>query len=116
MSFIVGTGILTIALVTLIAWPRIRGRGLLLTALALRLVGTVGYVAMHFLGIARDWDPSVVSVEVVQVCSMLCQLIMLVGDGLLLLALISLANALRGIHLGGVLTNTAPFGPLPEKL
>ena len=114
---LIGTGILTIALVTVAAWPQIRGRGLLLIALAMKLVATVGYLAVLLIqqASAFEWLGVGLSGEVMQVGYVPVALIGLAGDGLLLLALISLASALRDAQLrGGGLTSTSPPG-LPKE-
>ena len=113
---LIGTGIMTIALVIVAAWPQIRGRGLLLTVLALKLIAAAGFLALHLIQQVFVFERLGVGLsgEVVQVGFILLTLISLAGDGLLLLALISLASALRHMQLRGGLTSTSPPGPRKE--
>lgn len=117
LFFLISAGILTIALVTVIGWPRIRGRGLLLTMLAMKVIATVGFLASHLLQIVHAFERLGVdsSGEVVQVGYILLFLISLAGDGLLLLAFIGLASALREIQVRGGPTGTSPPDP-PKEL
>jgi hypothetical protein len=112
----VGTGLLAVALVTVINWPYVRGRGLLVVALAVRMLAVFGYLSVGLLNVAdvlgRFDFPS--AAQVMQVGYMLLAVMMITGDALLLLALISLAAGLREIQARGDGSNAPPTGP-PAK-
>jgi hypothetical protein len=111
-----GTGILTIAFVTVISWPEVRGRGQLLTALVVRLIAAAGYLVVGLLQLVSLFGlfRPVLFGEVMQVGYLLLAVISLAGDGLLLWAFISLAGSLRDLQPRAGSTNATPLGPIKE--
>jgi hypothetical protein len=99
LFFFLGTGILAGAVLTVVTWPRIRGRGLLVAALSVRLLAIVGYLLMGLAQLVSllDLFESGLPVEAMQGVYMLLAVTSLLGDGLLLFSVISLAGALRNI-------------------
>jgi hypothetical protein len=118
LFFLVGAGIMTIGFVTVINWPEIRGRGLMLAALAMKVIATAGFLGVNLVGLVSAFEQYGLHLasEVMQVGFLLLAVISLTGDGLLLLALINLASSLRDVQHGDGLgnANAPPFGS-PEK-
>ena len=116
LFFLISTGILLFAVLTVVSWPQIHGRGLLFTALAVRLAAAAGYLLMGLLQIVSmfgQFEPGLTG-SVIQVLYMLLAATSLVGDGLLLLSLISLASGLREVQPSGSLANSAPHSPFEK--
>ena len=96
-----GITIFLVALVAVLNWPPIRGRGLLVAALVLKLAAGGGYL---LLGLAQLVEmlgrhgSSLLPAGLVQVGYLLLAVIGLTGDGLLLIALLRLTGALRAIR------------------
>jgi hypothetical protein len=95
---LIGTTILLVALVTILNWPAVRGRGLLLLCFLLKLAAGGGYLALSLFQMLQAFvslGPGFSSGELFQVAYMLLATIGLIGDGFLVAALISLAGVLR---------------------
>lgn len=116
LFFLISTGILIFAVLAVVNWPQIHGRGLLFTALVVRLAAAAGYLLMSLLQIVSmfgQFEPGLTG-PVIQGVYMLLAATSLVGDGLLLLSLIGLARALRDILHSGSLTKSAAHSPFEK--
>jgi hypothetical protein len=113
LFFLVATGILTFALVTVMNWPEIRGRGQLLAALGLKLVTVVCYLLLSLLQMVSSFGPAEVPSfgQVLPIVYLLLGAIRLASDGLLLLALLTMAGPLRDLQFGKGPTDVPPYGP-----
>ena len=103
-----GIAIFVVALVAALNWPPIRGRGLLVAALVLKLAGGGGYLLLgllQMLAIFSRHGSSLSPAGLMQVGYLLLSVIALTGDGLLMAALLRLAPALR------VLRPVSPANP-----
>jgi hypothetical protein len=109
-------GIFAIALVTVVNWPSVRGRGLLFAALAVRLIAMFGYLAMNLINFVAAFTAfqSQLPAEVMPIGYLLLAVIGLASDGLLLAALIGLAGGLRRMQPKEGFPN-APLNGVPEK-
>jgi hypothetical protein len=98
---VVVLGILLVALVTTFGWPAIRGRGWLVAALILKLAVAGSFLLMGVVQLASliGGDHSgLVPVYVIQTGYLVLSVLGVAGDGLLLIALLSLSGALRALR------------------
>ena len=110
---LVGTGLFLAALVTVMGWPPVRSRGLLLACLGLKVFVAAGYALLGLIHVAELFGVpgrGLVPGELMQVVYLLLAAVGLAGDGLLLAGLISLGGVFHAIRRGHE-TYAPPYTP-----
>jgi hypothetical protein len=116
---LIGTGIFLAAFVTVVGWPQVRGRGLWLACLGVKALVAIGYAMLGLIHLVplfagRNLLPWVTS-EPLQVLYLLLAVFNLTGDGLLLVALISLGGVFQAIRRSSETNAPPPVAPWQDK-